>query len=298
MMRPPFARAKAILAPLAAAATLAACATTPHIGPPPPALKLDPFYVKNVDADGIPISASAAVPDEAMQVARRMMVAMLERRPDLARALVQSGQRVMIMGVNEQTLDVPEQRDWKKPDRDDPRLTRCERKLYDDRIGRLSDREYWGRRARGMGGLLTSAATENLLAIPGTKYFGETILVHEFSHAILSAAETADPAFYAQVEAAYAAAKEKGLWTGEYGATTVQEYWAEGTQFWFNSNKLAVIDGKMILSDADLSAHDPVLAKLLRAVYGDRHHLPGDPFYKHPARVPPGPLPKSTAEVC
>jgi len=284
---------------LLAVTTLGACAGKPApVGAPPATLRLDPFYVKSIDADGIPVSSSQAVPDEALRVARRIMVTMLARRPDLARELVRAGQRVMVMGVDELTTDVPEQRDWKKPTIDDPRLTRCERKLYDARIGRLTDREYWGKRARGMGGLLTSAATENLLAIPGTKYYGETILVHEFSHAILDAVQAVDPALYARVERAYAAAKDKGLWTGEYGATTIQEYWAEGTQFWFNSNKLAVIDGVRILSDADLTAHDPALAGVLRAVYGERHRLPGDPFYKHPARVPPGPIPKSTAEIC
>src|SRR3546814_10381299 len=107
-----------------------------------------------------------------------------------------------------------------------------------ERIGRLSDSEYWNKRARGMGGLLTSGATENLLAMPGTRYFGETILVHEFSHAIFDAMETADPALFAQVQKAYADAMAKHLWDGQYGATTAHEYCAEGTQFWFNSNKL------------------------------------------------------------
>lgn len=281
---------------LLGALTLASCAG--RVGPPPPALELDPFYAKSLDARGIPISASNAVPDKALRIARQLVVEMLAHRPDLARALVASGQRVMVMGVDEQTLDVPEQRDWKKPAIDDPRLTVCERKLYDARIGKFTDREYWGRRARGMGGLLTSAATENLLGIPGTRYYGETILIHEFSHAILDAVQTVDPALYAQIEAAYAAAQDKGLWTGEYGATTIQEYWAEGTQFWFNSNRLAVIDGVRILSDAELTRHDPALAAVLRAVYGERHRLQGDPFYNHSARVPAGPIPKSTAEVC
>lgn len=281
---------------LLGAVLLSSCARP--IGPPPPALKLDPFYAKSLDARGIPVSASTAVPDKALRTARRLIVGMLAHRPDLARALVASGQRVMVMGVDEQTLDVPEQRDWKKPAIDDPRLTRCERKLYDERIGRFTDREYWGRRARGMGGLLTSAATENLLGLPGTRYYGETILVHEFAHAILDAVQAVDSALYAQVAAAYAAAQAKGLWTGEYGSTTIQEYWAEGTQFWFNSNKLAVVGGVRILSDADLTRHDPALAAVLGAVYGARHRLAGDAFYNHPARVPPGPIPKSTAEVC
>src|SRR3546814_20882185 len=96
---------------------------------------------------------------------------MLVKRPDLAQALVSAGQRVMIMGVDERTTDVPEQRDWKKPAIDDPRLTLCERKFYADRIGRLSDSEYWNKRARGMRGLLTTGATEHLLALPGTSSF-------------------------------------------------------------------------------------------------------------------------------
>ncbi len=265
---------------------------------PPAALKLDPFYKRHVDAAGVPIVSSAAVPDAALLAARDIAVAMLIDRPDLRRAMIARGFRIAIMGVDEGTVDLPEQRDWKKPTRDDPRLTMCERKLYDQRIGRLSDAQYWNGRARGMGGDLTSAATENLLGVPGTRYFGENIFVHEFSHGILEAARTADPALYARVERAYAAAMARGLWKGEYGATTVDEYWAEGTQTWFNSNRLAMIDGRRILNDADLSGYDVALFNVLSEVYGDRHQLPGDVFYMHPARIPPGPPPVSTAEVC
>src|SRR3546814_14117432 len=95
---------------------------------------------------------------------------MLVKRPDLARALVTAGQRVMIMGVDEQTTDVPEQRDWKKPAIDDPRLTLCERKYYAERIGRLSDSAYLNQRARGMGGLLTRGDTDNRPALAGSLY--------------------------------------------------------------------------------------------------------------------------------
>jgi hypothetical protein len=202
------------------------------------------------------------------------------------------------MGVKEGTVDLPEQRDWKKPTRDDPRLTICERKLYDVRIGRLTDAQYWNERARGMGGDLTSAATENLLGTPGTRYYGENIFVHEFSHGILAGIRTADPALYARVERAYAAAMARGMWKGEYAAVTVDEYWAEGTQTWFNSNRLAVVDGRRILNDADLAAYDVALFNVLSEVYGQNHHLAGDVFDMHPARVPPGPPPVSTAERC
>ncbi len=271
---------------------------TAMIGPPPAALKLDPFYTRHIDGGGIPIVASAKVPDDALLFARDIVVAMLTDRPDLRRAMATSGFRVAIMAPDEGTVDLPEQRDWKKPALDDPRLTLCERKHYADRIGRLSDRDYWNGRARGMGGDLTSAATENLLGVPGTRYYGENILVHEFSHGILAAIRQRDPILYASVERAYAAAMARGMWRGEYAAVTVDEYWAEGSQTWFNSNSIAVVDGQQILSDEDLARYDPALYTVLAAVYGDRHRLPGDVFYRHPARVPPGGPPKATAEVC
>jgi hypothetical protein len=268
------------------------------IGAPPASLKLDGFYRRYVDAAGLPIVSSNVVPDAALLTARDIAVAMLAERPDIRRAMIARGFRVAIMGVTEGTVDLPEQRDWKKPSRDDPRLTICERKLYDTRIGRLSDAEYWNGRARGMGGDLTSAATENLLGTPGTRYYGENIFVHEFSHGIMEGVRTADPALYARIERAYAAAMARGLWKGEYAAVTVEEYWAEGTQTWFNSNRLAVVDGHRILNDPDLAAYDVALFNVLSEVYGSNHHLSGDVFDMHPARVPPGPPPASTSEAC
>ena len=139
---------------------------------------------------------------------------------------------------------------------------------------------------------------EDVLGRATSRYYGETIFVHEFAHQILFAIEAVDPALYAEVEAAYAAALAQGLWNGEYGSTNIQEYWAEGTQFWFDSNRLQVFDGQRILNHGDLARYDPRLYAALGRVYGDAHQLPSDPFYRHPARVPPGPVPENTAEVC
>ncbi len=264
---------------------------------PPAHLRADPFYAQYLDADGIPVLASARAPEEALGRARSIMRGMLAQRPDIARALVREGFRVVVMAPEEQTLDLPEQRSWRKPARDDPRLTRCERKHYGQRIGRLSDREYWNWRARGMGGLLTSAAAENLLALPGDRYRGQNTFVHEFAHGILRAAERADPGLHARVKAAYASAMAWQLWAGEYASTTFEEYWAVGTQFWFNTARIAAFGDVRVLSDADLRAYDPGLHAVLGEVYRG-HRLEGDAFWMHPDRVPPGPLPKFTAEVC
>ncbi|MES2056004.1 MAG: glycoside hydrolase [Pseudomonadota bacterium] len=287
-----------LLAVAAPGCALSSWAETPAITAPPAALALDPFYARYLDAGGIPILSSARVPDAALLKARDIVVAMLAARPDLNRALIARGQRVAVMAADEGTVDIPEQRDWKKPPRGDPRLTFCEAKHYDERIGRLSDRDYWNARARGMAGILTTGTVENLLGWKSSRYYGENIFVHEFSHNILDAIRTADPALYARVEAAYAAALKQGLWKGEYTSVSIGEYWAEGTQFWFNSNKVATFDGRVVLSDADLAAYDPALSKVLAAAYGANHHLAADSFYLSAARVPPGPLPKFTAEVC
>lgn len=254
------------------------------ISSPPGRLKLDPFYRKYVDASGIPVVSSGKVPDAALLIARDLVTEMLTERPDVLAAMVQSGARVGVMAIDEGTMDLPEQRDWKKPTRDDPRLTPQELKDY-DRIAAMTDREYWNSRARGMGGLYTTAAAENLMGVTGTRYFGETILVHEFSHNILSTLERIDHKFYARVQAAYDHAMKKKLWRGSYAAQNIQEYWAEGTQTWFNSNKAYIVDGKTIVSDAQLKDYDPALYHLLSAVYGKgRHHLDADVFWNSPAR--------------
>ncbi len=254
------------------------------IGPPPATLHLDPFYTKYADADGIPIVGSAKAPDTAILAARDIVNSMLAMRPDIRSALVAQGGRVGVMAIDETTTDMPEQRDWKKPAIDDPRLSKCDVRDYATTIGRMSDRDYWAARARGMGGLYTTGAAENLMAVPGTRYYGENILVHEFSHNIMGTLDTVDPALRAKIDNAYANAKAQGLWRGAYMALTVEEYWAEGTQFWFNSNKVYRTDDITVASSDDLAAHDPQLYAALKAVYGDTHHIVADAFYMHPAR--------------
>lgn len=223
---------------------------------------------------------------------------MLAHRPDLARNLTGRGYRIAVMAKDEALLDLPEMRAWTKPPRDDPRLTRCEIKHYDVRIGKLTDRQYWDARARGIGGRHMVAAEEDVLGLPLNRYFGETIFVHEFSHQILDAIREADRPLYTRLEAAYTAARKSGLWRDEYTMTTIDEYWAEGSQFWFDSNRLQAFEGRRILNHGDVAAYDPALYTLLGAVYGRRHRLTADPFWQHPARVPAGPPPRNTAEVC
>ena len=279
------------------AALVVACAAAAPTAPPT-GLAAEPFYAKYVDAAGMPILSSARVPDDALLGARDMVEGMLAKRPDLAAWLASNDYRIAVIAENEALLDLPDKAHWKKPDRDDPRLTRCERKLYDERIGALSDRTYWDARARGIGGERMVGSEEDILGYRSTRYWGETIFVHEMAHNVLFAIEAVDPQLYREVEKAYADALANDLWLNEYATTTIQEYWAEGTQIWFNSNRLVVVDGRQILNHPDLAGYDPALYAALSQVYPDTHRLKGDPFAMSAARVPPGPVPRNTAEEC
>jgi hypothetical protein len=252
--------------------------------PPPKALGISPFYQKYANADGIPVIGSPKVPDAAILIGRDIVRNMLSKRPDIRAQLVREGTRVGIMAIDETTTDLPEQSDWKKPAIDDPRLSKCDVRDYAKTIGLQTDRDYWAGRARGMGGTFTTGAAENIMGVPKTRYYGENILIHEFSHGIFGAIQTVDPALYKRVEAAYANAKAKRLWQGAYMILTLDEYWAEGTQFWFNSNMAYITDALTVVNADQFKAHDPQFYAALSEVYSG-HHIKADAYYMHPARM-------------
>jgi hypothetical protein len=262
------------------------------VGDPPSALDCDPFYKKHADALGIAILSSEKVPDAALLVARDIVIHMLAKRPDVREELIMRKMRVGVMAQSESTTDVPEHRHWKKPGPSDPRLTKSEKENYEQRIGRLTDKEYWDRRARGMGGNPTTCAEENLLGYPNTRYFGENILVHEFSHAIMGVGlRKVDPDLYQAIRSAYKEAMDKGLWKGHYASTNANEYWAEGTQTWFWSNYDYVDGDERVQSPDDLKRYDPKLFELLSRVYAD-HHIPLDVY--HGKNLRPGRRPRGS----
>ena len=257
---------------------------------PPAELKLDPFYKKYADATGVPIAGSEMVQDDAVLMARDIVSTMLSKRPDVRAEFIRRGGRVVIIAYEEAQTDLPEYREMRKPAIDDPRLTPGERERYNNPggIGSQTDREYWNQRARGMGGIRTSCAEENLLGYEQTRYYGEHICVHEFSHGIMSAFRAVDDGLYKELQAAYANAKEKGLFKGHYAENTVAEYWAEGTQWWFWSNYewrdcSKGAPGVALWSPDDLKAYDPTLYGILEKVY-DGHRIPADVYHARKIR--------------
>jgi hypothetical protein len=167
------------------------------------------FYKKHLDYKGFSILSSDRVSDEALYEARYLIDQLLGQREDILKAMIKAGCRFMVMAPTEMTTDVPEQRHW--------------------------DKAYWDKRARGMGGKLSSCGEENLLNLKGDRYSKENILIHEFNHAIHQhGLRLVDPTFNDRLKEAYKKAMDKGLWKGTYLTTNHSEYWAEGVQAYFD----------------------------------------------------------------
>jgi hypothetical protein len=200
-------------------------------------------------------------------MARDIVQFMLANRPDLRRELIRKKWKVAIMAQTELTYDIPEHRKFRLlPKIDDERLTPEQRENYHKPggVGSMTGEQYWNGRGRGFGGEpdgenTTSCAEENLLGYPGTRYFGSSICVHEFSHGIMRGAiYTVDPDYRKAVEDAYAAAKKQGLSSAQgYPGNNFNEYWATGIEAYvFGSGR----------GPETLLAADPRLYELVRQV--------------------------------
>lgn len=216
---------------------------------PPDALKLDPFYQKYVSASGYPIVGSARVNDYALKEAAFLVDMMLAKRPDVRKAMIEGGSRLVVMSHQEFTTDVPEH-------------------------SRLRPRDYWDARARGLGGSRTdpvcSCGEENLLGFRGDPYSTECILIHEFAHNIhLRGLIVVDPTFDDRLKQTYDQAMAAGLWKTKYASVNHAEYFAEGVQSWFNNNRPPDHDHNHVDTRKELLEYDPGLAKICRDVFGD-----------------------------
>jgi cyclophilin family peptidyl-prolyl cis-trans isomerase len=210
---------------------------------------LSAHYQKVVMVDDFPVVGSSQVSDAALQEAAWLVRQLTTHRPEIRGALAASKVRMAVMAYNEFTTDIPEH-------------------------AHLRPQVYWDRRARGLGATphapAVSCGEENLLEHPGDPYRGENLCIHEFAHAIdLMAMRRLEPDFARDLEAAYQAAQRQGLWQGTYAISNPAEYFAEGTQAWFDNNRANDALHNDIDTRDKLKAYDPALAALLQRVYGD-----------------------------
>lgn len=221
--------------------------------PPPAAVRktfnLDPFYKQWTDVEGLPVVASSKVNPYAIKEAAWLIRQMIGHRQDVLQALAENNVRFAVMAHNELTTQIPEHSDL-QPD------------------------YYWDRRARGLGSTpsrpAVSCGEENLLNYSGDPYSTENILVHEFAHAIHQMGlNTVDSSFDDRLKTIYDAAVEKGLWKDTYAITNKAEYWAEGTQSWFDTNRANDDQHNHVDTRDKLKEYDPALTELLTEVFSD-----------------------------
>jgi len=211
---------------------------------PPARIQVDPFYKKYVDFHGISIVSSERVADEALREVAHLIAKMLEERPKVLEAMGEVGVRFVVIHSNEAVTDIPEH-------------------------SRMKPNLFWNLRARGFGGQPVSCGEENLLNLPGDRYANESILVHEFAHCIDGTMRRLDETFRSRLRATFAAAREKGLWENTYAGTTPGEYFAEGVQSWFNTNRTNDSLHNHVDTREELKEYDPPLAALVEEACGD-----------------------------
>lgn len=261
-MRCPWLPSLLLALPLTAV-VLGQAAQEEPIGSPPDAvvqaLSLSPFYKRHLSVEGFSIVSSDKVPEAALREAAWIIRQMLGKRTDILHALTENKVRYAIMAHDEFTTTIPEH-------------------------ATLAPAPYWDRRARGLGASkerpAVSCGAENLLCYPGDPYSTESIVVHEFAHAIhLLGLNLVDPTFDDRLRVVYDTAMKAGLWRDTYAASNKQEYWAEGVQSWFDTNRSNDNQHNHVDTREELKAYDPGLAALIAEVLGDgpwRYRKPAD----------------------
>jgi alpha-glucosidase len=217
---------------------------------PSGALNYNGFYTKMVKFQNLPILASDKVEDRALRRIVDTFSKMLANAPSgTVQALVDADCHYSIIAEEEGQTDLPEYANL----RNDPKTD-------------------WNKRARGLGGKVTSGGEENILEISSDRYFGESIYIHEFAHTLdrYGFSKTVFN-FRTRLREAYDAAMKDQLWKNTYAATNAAEYWAEGVQSYFDCNRAATPPNGIhneICNREGLEKYDPRLYKLLDEAFG------------------------------
>lgn len=210
---------------------------------------IDPFYRKYLNDDGLPIIASRFVKDTTLVQAKRIIDIMLSMHPEYRTAMINKNYKVAIVAMTEDITDIPE---W-----------------------RLED-TYYNTRGRGYGSTyripVITCGEENIVKLQYDYYPGESIFVHEFAHNIYDVI-----ANKSKITAAFVNAATSGLWKNAaggntYALTNENEYFAEGSQAWFNTCGMWVKNPSgsgdiLIKTREQLKNYDRKLHDLLAEIY-------------------------------
>lgn len=222
------------------------------------------FYRKACTQNSISILAGADVENAALRAAAERMANLLAERDDLAKAVAESIDHVAIVDSDEAISDLP---DFEN--------------LYTVHPG-----TNWKRLGRSFPGsyeiAVPAGAEENLLCSEQDRYEDEDMFIHAFAWTIRRfGIATADPKLDRAIEDAYGWAIAAGLWQNTLVEVNSDEYWAEGTQSFFDANGEAADETDQVHNHVntrdELRSYDPTLYRLLASVFGETDWRPSCP---------------------
>lgn len=223
-------------------------------------------YTQSCEVLGITILAAEDVDPIALdQMADRIFNMLLER-PDIIASFNTNEVSGRVIGEGQRITDLPEFEE-----------------LFD-----LYPGTDWDRRGRAFPGTdlipVVAGAEENLMCQEERYYQGEDNFVRTFAIAIRRfGLQFVDPITNAAIDRAYQTAIAQGLWTNTLAEINSYEYWAEGTQSFFDTNLEEPDDRppnsshNAIDTRDELRAYDPDLYQLALSVYGDTGWYPECP---------------------
>lgn len=207
--------------------------------------RLSTMYAKYTEAFKIPILGANNVDDDALKRACYVIRFMMGDRRDLRQIMYKKWGRVVIMDSNAYTQMIPEHS--------------------------LTDHIFRG--SRGLGGTLhipvTTAGEENMLCHSSDRQHGEDYLVHTFAQAMHKISiNVGQPDFKNRLADAYTDARRKQLWESSKADDTVEEYFSEGVQTFFNVQAPYSYGIHNDIDNRDkLGRYDPALHDLISEVF-------------------------------
>ena len=220
---------------------LAGCGGSGAISVPSPTSI--PYYVQFEDAEGIVIKAASSVQPEALEKAREIAIEMLSGDEDIRERLVTVGAAIAIIPRDAFITNLPE---------------------FSHLSGRLnrSGQAYDSFAIRGLGAArgqsLSAISEENLLRLPVDPSRGESVLHHEFAHAIMDVGFNS--AMHAQWSEIYENAVQAQRFSETLDIPHARAYFAELSLSFFSVN-----DER--LGSSDILAEDPEAYAFLQSIY-------------------------------
>ena len=235
------------------------------------------YFTKSINISGILIRGSRLVRTSSLNEMAPIVNHMLSKRGDIKGVLVSRSQTLTILGREEEKSELPFFAHTK--------LKTFTQTLSD---GTVLIRDDDGVRGSGGASLVIPEddhLNENLkFKDPADSYM---VAVHEFAHSIHSGIEVADPNLWDRIKKGYDSAMTKGLWKGVYSSVNEHEWFAMGTQVWFqvsSANTGSNNKNQVIKFRAELKAYDPELNDILALVF-PAEYIPTIPHNLNPGET-------------